>query len=98
MNPYSDNESSGFSGMDLFGNERILERFKPSGKRVASERAELIGYFAKKLGWENGRVIAKIGHLKELRDLYYMKSVCDGYEREGKGPWGKAFNGMLRVR
>lgn len=75
---------------DLFGNYRLAPKEK------GSEYGELLRYFSQKLGWDIKRVAAKVEGL-ELPDLYYVKSSCDSYEREGK-PWGKAFNGMLRVR
>jgi hypothetical protein len=99
MNPYApESEDRVLTGTDLFGRERLLEKYKPSGKKAAKERDMILGYFATKLDWKIGRVLGKVGHLKDLRDLYYIKSVCDGYEREGEGPWGKAFHGMLKAR
>ena len=86
-------EDKGFqSAKDLFGNFRIVPV-----KKHQSERGELLRYFAQKLGWPIPRVAGKIGHLKALEDLYFIKSAADSYEREGKGPWSKAFNGMLKT-
>jgi hypothetical protein len=80
------------SARDLFGAFRYI----PSKKRQ-SERGILLEYFASKLGWQIGRVVGKLGHLKDIQDLYYIKSICDQYEREGK-EWSKAFNGSLKPR
>lgn len=63
-----------------------------------TERGELLRYFARKLGMPIPRVAAKLGPGLSVEDLYFVKSASDAYEREGKGPWAKAFNGMLIVR
>lgn len=60
-----------------------------------SERGEVLKYFADKMGWKIGRVARKVQGLN-LQDLYFVKSSCDLYERDGS-PWRKAFNGMLKV-
>lgn len=86
--------SDGFQSIsDLFGNHRLAV---PQKKR-ASERGTLLEYFSAKTGREIGHIVPKLTGLKQ-RDLYYIKSAADSYEREGKGSWSKAFFGMLKVR
>lgn len=66
-------------------------------KTRKTERGELLKYFASKLHITIPRVAAKLGPGLTLDDLYFIKSSCDAYERDGN-QWGKAFNGMLKVR
>src|SRR5689334_12427990 len=77
---------------DLFGKDRLLKRGK-----VLDERATLIAYFAKKMGWTGRGTAITVGHLKELRDLYYLKSDCDQAEARGV-PWPAAFRTALGIR
>lgn len=74
-------------------------------KKSVNERAELVRYFfdhAKK-GWLATRplrpayVASRLGHLS-LMDLYAFKSILEDRMRSGKGPWGKLFWGMLKVK
>lgn len=81
---------------DLFGTERYFVPRKDKPARMVSERAHLIGYFAKKANTEVGHIAFKLTSLT-LPDLYYIKSAADAYEREGRGSWSKAFWGMLRT-
>lgn len=37
---------------DLFGNDRVAEKYKPSGKKSSSERATLVGMLLKKINKE----------------------------------------------
>lgn len=92
MNPYHEEPQSQLrSAMDLFGNVQIVP------KRRTSERGELLNYFAQKTGRKIGHIAYRVQGLS-IQDLYYLKSAADGYEREGKGPWGKAFWGSLKPR
>lgn len=66
-------------------------------KKVKSnERGELLKYFA-------GRVHKPIGYIAfkltgmELKDLYYLKSICDDSARRGNS-WGKTFWGSIKAR
>lgn len=90
-NPYAEEQTTPIATMmDLFGTYRVV----PTQKRQ-SERGELLRYFSQKLGQPIPRLAFRLQGL-EMQDLYYMKSAADSYEREGKGAWGKAFNGMLK--
>ncbi len=75
---------------NLFG-EYVL----PQQKKGQSERGNLLSYFSQKTGWAIPRLTYKLQGLS-VSDYYYIKSVCDKYELEGKGAWGKCFNGMLK--
>jgi hypothetical protein len=87
----------GFQSLtDLFGQNRLAERFKENGKKATSERAELIGYFARKMGWTDKGAAMAVSHLKENRDLYYLKSDCDQAEARGV-PWPAAFRTALGI-
>ena len=59
-------------------------------KRSRSERAELIQYFVDRLRNKNGEpfeaktIAIKLSHLKDIQDLYYLKSTFqDTYNRKG---------------
>lgn len=92
MNPYHEEPQSQLrSAMDLFGNMQIVPT------RRTSERGELLKYFAQKTGRKIGHIAYRVQGL-ELRDLYYMKSAASQYENENKGPFAKAFFGMLKTR
>ena len=77
-------------------------------KGATSERSELIGYFHAQLvsEWDAKRfdpltvrrvATQYLGHLKELRDLYYLKSTCEDARRRGKS-FSKVFFGSLKAR
>jgi len=92
MNPYHEvPEPKIVSAQDLFGNFRLIPT-----KKKQSERGELLRYFSQKLDKPIGFVAMKCARLT-VEDLYYMKSVADRYENESKGPWGKCWNGMLKL-
>lgn len=74
-----------------------LEGYQVPKESRATERGELLKYFSEQLGISIPRVAKKVTGLS-VADLYYMKSASDAYKRQGMGPWGKAFNGMLIVR
>lgn len=81
------------SAKDLFGRHHALN--KKSGKPM-SERATLLGYFSEKSGIEIGHIAFMVGHLKDLRDLYYLKSDCDQAATRGV-PFSAAFRKALKL-
>ena len=92
MNPYGEPETNEpLTGNDLFGNLRFL-----TVKSKQTERGELLKYFSSKLHISIERVAVKVTGIP-TQDLYYLQSICDTYEREGK-PWSKCFNGALKPR
>lgn len=95
MNPYRPEPTHEIhTGMDLFGNVRLV-----TTKKGQSERGELLRYFAMKTGKTIPHLCGRfIPPSLTLTDLYHLKSVADGYEREGRGPWSKAFFGALKAR
>jgi hypothetical protein len=80
------------SARDLFGAFRYI----PSKKRQ-SERGILLEYFASKTGRTIPMLANKLAGLS-LQDLYYIRSAASSYENEGKGPFAKAFFGMLKPK
>lgn len=95
MNPYAEEQAHNIqSATDLFGEYRLV----PS-KKKQSERGELLRYFSLKTGRPIPVLVGRfIPPGLTLKDLYYIKSSCDQYERSGQGPWSKAFFGMLKTR
>ena len=75
---------------DLFGGTRF---FREGGK-VVGERQALIGKFAAKTGIEIGHVAFMVGHLKDLKDLYYIDSDCTQAAARGIA-WSAAFRNAL---
>lgn len=83
---------------------QLLTKYQPKEKSKITERGELLTYFLDKLNWkreEKGMkkltipaVAVKLTGIP-TEDLYYIKSVCDDWEREGK-PWGALFWTLLR--
>lgn len=59
-------------------------------KSKATERGDLLKYLAGKMGWSIPRMAKQLSHLKELQDLYFLKSDCDQAEKRGI-QWGAAF-------
>jgi len=73
----------------LFGDFRLV------AKSGTSERATLLGWFADKTGIEIGQVAFMVGHLKDLRDLYFLQS--DMKQASARGiPYSAAFRKALR--
>ena len=85
-------------------NEARLERLRLQQKqKTLNERAELVKFFLEKIN--NGRIgtkyrlltakdmAVKLGHLKELKDLYFLKSYC-----QQSNDFSKAFWSSLKVR
>lgn len=66
-------------------------------KTRKTERGELLKYFSGKLKMPIPRVAKHLEHLKEVRDLYYLKSDCDQAEARGV-PWSAAFWTGIRPR
>ena len=58
-----------------------------------TERGEFLKRFSNKMGYSIGR-IAKMLQGIPTEDLYFIEKQCNNYN----GAWGKAFNGMLKVR
>lgn len=113
MNPYREApEAPIMSGMDLFGGYHLVP-----AKKGQSERGELLRYFSKRTGMSIPRLCDKLRHLgyqdgmknpdRELKDFYYLKSLCDQEEgrtyvdkktgQEKKLAWGQVFNQSLKV-
>lgn len=61
---------------------------KPSAR--VTERGELLKFFSQKMQMPIPRVARHLGHLKELKDLYYLKSECEQAEKRGI-PFGAAW-------
>lgn len=73
----------------------FLPGLEPVKKSRKTERGELLKYFSQKTGWTIPRLCGKLVGL-EVKDFYYIKSICDDYERRG-GVWAKCFFGSLKV-
>lgn len=79
---------------DILGKRQYLF----SGKKT--ERGEILKSFAEKLGWFDSKGKPAIGRVARAvqgiptGDLYYIQKQCDSY----KGPWAKAFHGMMKPR
>lgn len=67
---------------------------KPVKSKV-TERGELLKYFASKIDKKIPYVAFKVMKIP-TKDLYFIKSTCDDYERRGN-PWAKGFYGSLKV-
>lgn len=70
----------------------------PSKSKVRSERAEVVKFFVDNIKNKEGKpyqarfIAVKLGHLKELKDLYYLKSTFqDTLNRRGKEAAQKYF-------
>lgn len=74
----------------------LLAKRAPSQKTRATERGELLRYFAKKLNRNIRYVAFKVTKLG-MDDLYFIKSDCDQAEARGI-PWGAAFYTSLKPR
>lgn len=74
---------------DLFG-----EYKRPEKKRKRTERGDLLEYFCQVINATRDETKYKpitvksmgflLGHIKDIRDLYYMKSYMEDLRREGK--------------
>lgn len=74
------------TAQDLFGNKRIML----SNSRK-SERGEFLKHFAEKTGKPLGYIAYRLTKVP-TSDFYFIQKQCDEY----KGPWAKAFFGMLK--
>lgn len=81
-----------------------LKRFEQ--KKRITERGELMTYFCKKLNEGRKEKGLKEMNIKRVaflltaiptKDLYYIQSVCDDWENEGK-PWGALFWKLLKTK
>lgn len=76
-------------------------------KNIKSERAEVVKSFLDEINLERegtkynkltAKAIAcKLGHIKELGDLYYFLSECKDYKKRN-GSFSKYFFGALKVK
>jgi hypothetical protein len=80
---------------------KLFEKYtKPKKGKYATERGELIQYFTDRLNaTRDGKkykklsyaaVAVKLSHLKQLQDLYFLKSTLLDAERRGF-PWSAIF-------
>lgn len=74
------------SATDLFGTFRFIAT-------KGSERGMLLKYFSEKTKKPLPYIAFKLTGIP-TPDLYHIKKQCDTY----KGPWAKAFFGMLKVK
>jgi len=83
---------------NLFNEQRVLERFKPNGKRANNERGDLLKELTTLTGYPLGRILAKTAHLKTLSDLYYILSASKDMVATGrKENFRHAFNSLLFI-
>jgi len=73
----------------------LIQQRAPAQKSRATERGELLKYFAGKLGRDIRYVAFKVTKMS-VQDLYYLKSSCDAYEQMGN-PWARGFYGSLKA-
>lgn len=93
MNPYGEPRDPEIHTMnDLFGNLRMA----PAKKRQ-TERGELLRYFSERTEKPISYIAYRLAKMQDLATLYHIKASADAYEREKKGPWTKAFYGMLKT-
>ena len=69
---------------NLFNEERVLERFKPNGKKANNERGDLLKELSNLTSYPLGRILAKTAHLKNIKDYYYLLSVIKDDVRTGR--------------
>lgn len=90
------NEDKIASASDLFGNYRLIKQ----GGKPLNERATLLKYFHERakdrygLPFDISYIGMLLAHLKDVRDLYYLKSICEDSVRRG-GVWNKTFFGSI---
>jgi len=81
---------------NLFAEERVMERFKPNGKKANNERGDLLKELSNLTGYPLGRVLAKTAHLKNIKDFYYLLSIIRDDVRTGrKKDYRHSFNSSL---
>ena len=87
---------------DLFGKKWTEKAFEKQLKKRGSERDDLIGQFIEKI---NSRqrlekkkeylasfIAYKLSHLK-VKDLYYLKSICEQSDN-----WYQTFWGSIKIK
>lgn len=90
-----ESESNLQSMTDLLGNTRYLS---PKRGTPISERAGIVKYFADTFGLNGKRLAIKMSHLKDLGDLYFLKSeITDTINRRGLVAGRKAFYYKIRT-
>lgn len=65
-------------------------------KKSSNERGELLKYFAEKIKKPIGFVAMRLTGFS-VKDMYYIKSICDQEERRGE-PWSKIFYGSIKPK
>lgn len=71
--------------------------------KVLSERAELIKFFHERLRNKKGKpftaklIAIKLGDIKDVRDLQFLKSKCLDAENRGY-PFSKCFWGSIKLK
>lgn len=85
--------------------ENPFVNYKLEKPKIKSERAELISYFVETILNKNNkqfpakRIAIALAHIKDLKDLYYFKSVCqDVYNRRGQEAVNKFFWWSIKAR
>lgn len=88
---------------DLFTGYKISA---PKKRKRKGERGDLLEYFTMKINIQRMKdgyapikisyIAFKVGHLKRLEDLYYLKSICEDAEKRG-GIFSKVFFGSIKI-
>jgi len=79
----------------------LLENRK--NNKILSERAELIKFFHERLRNKKGRpfttklIAIKLGDIKDVRDLQFLKSKCLDAENRGYS-FGRCFWGSIKAK
>lgn len=74
---------------ELIQNRKVEE----TPKKRASERGDFLKYFAKRTDRPIKYIAFRLTGIPTA-DFYYIQKQCDSY----KGPWAKAFFGMLKPK
>lgn len=69
----------------------LFKKYEVAPKSRRTERGDLLEYFSKKTGKPIPYIAMRLTGIP-THDLYHIQKQCDQY----KGPWGKAFFGMLK--
>lgn len=89
--------------MDKLGN--LFGTVQTTKKTRRTERGDLVSYFLGKVNMSRGERYKKLTYGAmayfltgiPTKDLYYVRSVCDDWERKNK-PWGALFWKLVRPR
>lgn len=77
--------------MENYPLKKISDYQLPTPKNTrATERGDLLKYFAERMAMTIPRVARHLAHLTKLEDLYYLKSDCEQATTRGV-PFGAAF-------